>query len=102
MLIRRIKCPVCKEEINSFYIIGGICPVCKSAFNSTRQKVSNTGLCELKKDRAKHKKDTMTKGQIKKMFKLSENQISEIPSTSRFSETRYYKTEVVKFVNNLK
>lgn len=102
MLIDRIKCPICKEEINSFYIHGGICPVCKSAFNSTRQKVSNTGLRQLRIDKKRYKNETMTKGQIKRMFKLTDAQIQQIPSVNEFGEIRYYKTEAANFVNRLK
>ena len=102
MLIERIKCPICKEEINSFYIHNGICPVCKSAFNSTRQKVSNTGLRQLRIDKKKYKKDTMAMGQIKRMFKLTDAQIAQIPDVNEFGEIRYYKTDVADFVNKLK
>ena len=102
MLIERIKCPHCKEEINSFYIYNGFCPVCKKTFASSAQKISNTGLQELRTKNRTHKKETITKGQIKRIFKLTEEQILKIPSTNEFGEVRYYKTDVADFVNNLK
>ncbi|MDD2656662.1 MAG: hypothetical protein PHQ18_03805 [Patescibacteria group bacterium] len=101
MLIQRIKCAHCKAEINSNYIYNGFCPVCNETFESARQKISNTGLADLKKESREYKKDTMTLGQIKRMFKLTENQISKIPSTNKLGEIRYYKTEIIKFIDNL-
>lgn len=102
MLVKRIKCPHCKEEINTGYIYNGFCPVCKKTFESSRQNNSYSDINDLKKEKKELKKDTMSKGQIKRMFKLSEKEISEIPSTNKFGEIRYYKIEIVKFLNNLK
>lgn len=41
----------------------------------------------------------MTKGQIKRIFKLTEAQIAQIPSNGEFGKIRYYKTDVANFVN---
>jgi len=98
MVIRIIVCPICKEKINSFYASTGACPVCKGIFNTTRQKVSNTGLSELRKAKRQHKKDTMTRGQVKRMFKFTNEEMVKIPSTDNFGETRYYKIDVANFV----
>jgi len=99
MVIRIITCPICKEKLNSFYVCSGVCPVCKSAFNSARQKVSNTGLRQLRADKREYKKNTMTRGQIKTMFKLTKEQIIQIPCTNEFGEKRYYKKDVANFIS---
>lgn len=100
-VIQLIKCPACKEAVNSFTISGGSgrCPHCNFIFSSARQVVSNTGLRQLKKDRRAYLKNTMTKGQVKTMFKLSKKQISEIPVAVEFGQVRYKKTDVVKAVH---
>jgi uncharacterized protein (UPF0212 family) len=98
MLIRRVKCPHCKEEINSFYIITGVCPICKKSFNSAWRRVSNTGLKQLRDDKKQFKKDTLSKGQVKRMFKLTEEQITHIPSTDKFGEVRYSKNDIFNFI----
>ena len=100
-VIQLIKCPACKEAVNSFCISGGSgrCPHCNFIFSSARQVVSNTGLRQLKKDRKEYLKSTMTKGQVKTMFQLSKKQISEIPVAVEFGQVRYKKTDVVKAVH---
>lgn len=100
-IIPLIKCPACKETVNSFTISGGSgrCPHCNFIFSSARQVISNTGLRQLKKDKKEYLKSTMTKAQVKTMFKLSEKQISKIPVAAEFMQIRYRKVDVVKAVH---
>jgi len=100
-IIPLIKCPACKETVNSFTVSGGSgrCPHCNFIFASARQVVSNTGLRQLKKDKKEYLKNTMTEAQVKRMFKLSEKQMSEIPVVAEFGQVRYKKTDVVKAVH---
>lgn len=72
MVIRQIKCSACKAIFNSFYAVSGKCPSCGFIFASAKQVISNTGLRKLKKEKKEYLKNTMTKGQAKRMFKLSE------------------------------
>lgn len=99
MVIRQIKCSSCKATLNSFYVLGGICPCCGFIFASAKQAVSNTGLRQLKKEKKEYLQNTMTKGQVKKIFELNEKQISEIPVAAEFGQIRYKKTDVVKAVH---
>ena len=40
----------------------------------------------------------MSKYQIKKMFNLTDKEISKIPSSNNFGMNRYKKTDVIKYI----
>jgi hypothetical protein len=100
MVVDFIKCPICKEKINSFYACTGICPACSGIFTSTRQKESLDDLKQIRKDKKKHIDETMSKNQIKKMFNLKDKEISKIPSSIHYNKVRYEKVDVIKFIND--
>jgi hypothetical protein len=98
MVIDFVKCPICHENINTFYISGGVCPACKGYFSSTAVANSRCSIKELKEERKEYREETMTKAQIKKMFDLSDDEISKIPSSNKYGKVRYRKVDVVKFL----
>jgi len=64
-------------------------------FSASRQKISNSNLKQLRKERKEFLKNTISHGQIKKLFNLSEKQILEIPAVKKFDTVRYYKEDVI-------
>ena len=98
MVVDFVKCPICHETINTFYISGKVCPACKGRFSSTAVANSRCSINELKEERKKYREETMTKAQIKKMFNLSNDEISKIPCSNRYDQKRYKKIDVARFL----
>lgn len=104
ILIQQIVCSGCKEKISSFYAFTGKCPSCGFLFSSTKQSTYNSGVRQLRKEKKEYLKNTLTKAQVKSLFKLNEEQIAKIPVTTEFGQERYTKIDVFKAIqnNNLK
>ena len=98
MVVNFIKCPNCREMLNSFYVSMGVCPSCKKSFYFGAVSDSGTGLKDIKEQRRIYKQKTMSKYQIIKMFNLSDKEISKIPCSNKYGQERYKKTDVVKFI----
>jgi hypothetical protein len=98
MVVDQIKCVACKQTINSFYAVIGKCPACGASLSAGMQYPDNSDLKSLKRQKKVFLENTLSKGQVKRMFDLSEDELSEIPVIDEFGKSRYSKSVVANFV----
>lgn len=56
----------------------------------------------LRKEKRELRKETMMRADIKRIFGLKDGQIDEIPSVKIYEECRYYKEDVVHYLDSEK